>query len=203
MKMRKARGLTLVEVLVALTLGILLLALLNQLLVPVLRTNSRLSVRVHLRQQATTTLNHLSRDLRSTSGGGLSYQPGPPLFLSVSPVSGLSSEGHPLHQSHLVLYRWSGEGGEVRRWQYDGTNPSTGLIFQPDRATLLSGVQIATLVSTEPFGRFLAGGVTEFKAFESWPPGPLNRATITLERKVGPNKVERLRVVEGVGFRNG
>lgn len=174
------------------TLALLLLLLIHSLLVPVLDTGARTTLRTQLRQQATLALRHLSADLRQTRPEALEYLPGPPLVLALRPVTGLTSSGRPLFATDLVVYVW--RDGAVIRASHRPEPP-----LEPETLRPLTQAQLRALAD-QVQGRVLARGVTAFDPLGGWPPGQPPTASLRLEAEQR-GVDDSLTVTRAVGFR--
>lgn len=209
MRVRSWRsGIGLVEVIIGASLALLLLGLLHRLLLPVLHTGARTSVRVHLRQQAEVSIRKLQQDLRLTNGSALSYlpadpaQPDQPVVLALNRVDSVSGAGRRTYQPTVVVYTWDRTNKELRRHRIDPTR--LGLAPVLSLPTLLSDDQLRQVAqgTTGP-GYLLAQGVENFDPLGSWPVTLPVRATIRLEKeRGGQDAPEVLELNLVLGFRN-
>jgi hypothetical protein len=198
-------GIGLIEVLIAAALGLVLLGLLHQMLVPVMRANSKTTVKVNLRLEATRTLAHLAEDLQGCGGTGLSYQPATSSgrsLLAISSPTDITSSGRKVYEQRLLGYSWDPSSKEVRRADWTESS-GLGLTIDPSRPTILEPLELARLSSERNMGRLLASGVEEFVPLDNWPPEPCNTSVLVIARQYGPNQTLTLTVRRSISFRNG
>jgi type II secretory pathway pseudopilin PulG len=195
------RAFTLLEVLVAGTLGLLLLGLLTSLLVPGLRSTTRGTVQAELAQQGMVVTSCLAADLQSTAVSGVATDAAAGYArLSAHPVVGLLGSGNLEWARRLVVYSWGGPNTTLLRQEWSAPGPpalavTSSAPFRPTRG------QLASLASSGRPGRTLATGVERFQLTLA---GSAARLTLALVRPAGgPGQpAQRLELTRTVSLRN-
>lgn len=101
------RALSLLEVLMAAGLGLALLALLVQVLVPMMRASRRASVQIALQQTGLVVLDRLAQDMQLSVWAGLAHASAPNQeILGVHRLSQIDSSGAQTFEDALVVYLW-------------------------------------------------------------------------------------------------
>lgn len=161
------KGYTLVEILIASTLMLLLLALTFQVIVPTFRTTSERSARVELEQVAALAVNRVVADLESTAPSGvgllLALTPTDPTGMVVHPLLNVDASGGQVWDDKLVVVYFDPGLRRLTRWVWEGGPPAVNpaptagnpLRVSPDTVRQLG--QEATARGTR-----LASDVTEF-----------------------------------------
>lgn len=203
----RARGLTLVEVLIASSMAVLLVWLLYQLLVPVAQAGSRTSVRVHMAQQATLAMDTIGRLLQSSGGSGISYLPastsGGPVVLAISPRAGLAATGRQIYSNEIEVVVWQPADGRLSIRTWPPGPPNLGLTPDSSSPTILTATQLGSFVPIADQAKLLASNVVEFQPLSSFPPSPVSIMNIVLEKDVpGRTTPERFELNRSVYFRN-
>lgn len=206
----RERGIGLIEVLVAATLAILLLSLLHRFLVPVLQTNARVSVLVHLRQQATVSLEHLARDFRATSGSTISYlprsssAPDQPVVLALNRVESVTSSGRQLYENRVTLYVWDPVAKTLKREVWPPEPPTLAETPDGTRPITFDELELLELALTDNgTEKLLASDVEEFQPLQAWPITLPVEATLRLEKpQPGRESPAQLEIRKKLGFRN-
>ena len=197
------RGYGLVEVLIAMTLGALLLALLHRFLVPILLGSSKNSVQVHLSQQANILATRLERDLKATDGSGLSYVKNEQLTaLGICRRNGLGPNGNRLYEQRLKVYFWKPALNQVRSFELDSTALPAAVVGDVTQAIHLDPDDLVALVNANQGSKLLAAPVLEFRPLSTWPPEPLNKIEVYMEQATGGTGQKAVyKLVKEVGFR--
>lgn len=115
----RTRGYTLLEVLVAMVLGLLVLALGLALYQFSVKEWSRLSTRIELQQMAATVLNRLAADARDSTPGGVSELP-EGTALGLVRLEDVGSDGVQIWEERLIVYSWS--ASERKLWRRNRPN---------------------------------------------------------------------------------
>lgn len=114
----RRRGFTILETLVAATLGILALSILTGTLIPMMRTSRRCMGHLQLSQLAHLTSLHLSNDLQSARPDGIQIPawaaPATGHFC-LQPVQQVTDTGKVVLADHLILYRVEVATGSLTR----------------------------------------------------------------------------------------
>ena len=184
---RRESGFTLLEVLVAGALGLMLLGLLHQFLVPIIETSSRVTAEEHLTDQGLLVLSRLSSELAESTPGSLSFS-GPETnqrrVVGVTRRDGVSAEGRKLWRKEASVYFWDQQSGQVRWRSWPPAPPDFGLIPRVDRPLVFSSDELNTLSNTVGGSKLLASDVIEFQPFVDWPPTYSVTSRIVLEQKL-------------------
>ncbi|MGE0492111.1 MAG: hypothetical protein AB7S38_23050 [Vulcanimicrobiota bacterium] len=154
------RGLSLLELLVALGLAALGLYLLAAVFLPTLRVSRRTSQRIDLQQSGSMALEKLVVDLGHTPVVGITHEltePGGRLLFALHPVTGVSADARPTYAGQLIVYSWVPAERTLRRILWP---PGGGLT--PARARLLDATELAT-AAEEGEARILCRDLLEFE----------------------------------------
>ena len=183
---RKGSGLTLVEVLVACTLGLVVLTLMVQSLIPTMLASRKAADRVDLHQRATLLGERIATDLRQSARSAVGVFPSSGrLQVSVHPRQ--TDSGTVAWQNLLRVYDWSQSNQRVTG-SIAPLDPPPQRAFVPATAAVLDALSLQPTLQVE--------GVREFTfALDS---GPFARLTMTLAKGDQTLPFSRL-----VFFRNG
>jgi hypothetical protein len=203
-KIWRRRGLSLVEVLIASTLLLGLLALMTQVVGPVMRASNRTAVRVELQSLATVAMQKLTTDLTHTSSTGIS---GPfvgadnTVKFALHPKTGFSTDGTPLFSTQLVVYRWRPSTQKLSRVEWPASPTNT--MVSPLKVRQLDELQIdeALVAGAE---RVLAPNVSNFYFQSGGGVGirlPLE-VGLRLEKESAPDILEAVELNRTVLVRN-
>lgn len=203
-------GFGLVEALIAGALALLLLGLLHRFLVPVMQANARTSVKVHLRQQATVSLDKFTGDMTASSAHTVSYlakdpdDPNSPIVVALTRLDSVTSTGTPLYQDYLTVYVWKPDKRQLIQKRCPPEPPNLKDAPSISRAVALSPEELQQLAATDNgTERILAGEVTLFDPFPDWPVSSPAKLRIRLEKDVpGRTAPEVLELERVVRFRN-
>lgn len=183
---RRHGGYGLVEVLIAMTLGSLLLLMLHRFLVPILLSSSKNSIQVHLSQQANILGNRLERDLKAADGSGLSYVENETLTaLAICRRDGLGPNGSRLYERRIVVYFWRAQEKEARFLQFESNELPPEFVTDVTQAIHMESEELAALLASAGKGKLLAASVVEFRPIQSWPPEPPIEVMVRLEQATG------------------
>ena len=181
--MNQRRGLSLVELLIAVGLFAILASLLSGVFASSMRSYSGTSERVHLMQLATIAVEKIRADLGQTTVEGVTIlNPTTDRQLIVlQKLVNITSSGTPALADQLIIYEWAGQ--QLRQSEYDPTVPGT----------ISATYQSPTLPEVETYlttarTRVLAGQVIHFQLEDANPALPTIelplRLVIRLEQKV-------------------
>lgn len=173
--MLKAKGFTLVEVLIASGLSLLLVGLFLGVLGPTLRATGRNSARISLQQSALLALNRMSKELQASCTSGIGILPpvvdGDPTVLSIHRISDVvnTMPASRAFDSQLIVYSYLPASHQIRRrlWPEPGLGETTldGLL-EPPTATLALRPEPRSLLyfarNPGPRERILVGQVRRF-----------------------------------------
>lgn len=169
--MSRARGLSLVELLVAMTLGALALGIIVYLVMAALKVSFRGTARVELQQSAATVARTLSADLARTPIFGVTVLEQPSrTTLSVHPLSDVGTDGAQRWSSQLLLYHWE-EGRVVRLEVPSGST---------DRARRPNPADVTAWLGDSSLPRRTLAREVEVFALRSAAPGPVLEQPLTL-----------------------
>lgn len=149
---RGGRGFSLLEIMMAASLLLLLLALVVQIIVPMGKGSVRGAQQVELQQLAAMTLQRLTRDLEMAGPGGIACQPGDPVVLALHRLMDVGGDGSQIYSDQVDLYWWSPRD-RVLRHRAQGPVSRSRVSLPPDPAALLSG----------PNARVIAAQVSELE----------------------------------------
>lgn len=170
----RARGVTLVELLIAATLFLLVTGLAFGYLVPATRAAAKMRARSHLQQSAAVVLSKISQAASTTSPGGFGWSEGPELFaLAFNPVDDVQPGDALVRWSEVYdLFWWDAATFTVRQRRWPPGDPSP---LPPEvgavRAKRLTPERLLE-VCREP-SLVLARGVTAFTVAQSGTQGEL------------------------------
>lgn len=196
--MRRFRGMTLAELMLALGLSSLLLLLAVRLLVTGFRLSAQGAVRGGMQNQAVQGLQHLETDLRLTTAPALTVQPS---SLALTRLNGLTGLRTAIWETHLVIYGLRGE--HLIRKTWPPAPPGVALTFDPGRPSLADPPLLAQLVSTNNgTERRLAQDVKAFSVTRQ-DGGMTVEVSLQLEAQAvaGENR-ERFALTRRIGLRN-
>ena len=135
--MSKAKGFTILEVLIAAGLSLLLVGLFLGILGPTLRATGRNSARIALQQSALLALNRVSKEVQASCVSGLGILPGDPTVLSIHRIADVvnTSPASRAFDSQLIVYSYVPSSHQIRRrlWPEPGLGETTldGLLEPP------------------------------------------------------------------------
>lgn len=138
---------TLPEVLVVASLGLMALGLAFAYLVPALRASARGSIRVEMEQQALVTFRHMLEDFVSTNVGGVSLAPS---MIGIQPLQGVREDGVQVWLRQLVVYTVA--DGDLLRFLYPPDPDTPGpvdLQLRNIRPTRLSEAVLGSLADVD------------------------------------------------------
>lgn len=202
------RGQSLLEVMVAMVLGLLILGLGLALYQFSVREWSRLSSRAELQQMAAMALNRIAGDARDSAPGGVSEVPDGSC-LGLVRLQDVGSDRSQIWEEQLVLYTWSASEGILwRRLRATEGKQGKGppLKLTKNHPTRLPP-PLVRLVASEPDGEqvCVARGVVAFEARLAGavdsPAQPLS-LSITLEKPILHARPERFELTRNVYLRN-
>lgn len=180
------RGFTLIEVMVAGVLGLLLLFVTVQLLLPAMRLSARGTTLVELDQRASLLEQRLERALKSTGYRGVHIaEAGPDRYLSVHPILGAVADSKPQLASTLTVFSWK---------QNQLRESEISLPVVPQTLTGLPAAELIAALADSPT-RNLVDGVTAFEV--SLQKGPVVELRFRVEKGT-----EGLDVVRAVSLVN-
>lgn len=132
-----ARGLSLVEVLVAAGLAFLVIFMALEWLSRGGRLARQISTRCALQQEALVICNQLTADLGRSAQGGLSLRPANPFVAAIHRLSGGAYPGTLFREGELQVYYWRAADQILwkRVW---GPVPTASWYTCPDDASLLA-----------------------------------------------------------------
>lgn len=117
----RARGFTLVELLVAIALGVITLAILVGLVMATVRVSFRGTARVQLQQSALTAANRLAEDLANAPIAGVTMWQQPDSFrLAIHRLDNVGLDGGQVWADTLLVYGWNQSDGRLVRLEVPG-----------------------------------------------------------------------------------
>ncbi len=172
---RRSRGaISLLEIMIAGSLGLLVLGYVTYLLVQTTRSSLRAQAQVGLQQLALTTMNRLVRDLQSSTPAGITWEPdlGPTHLrvLAIQPLLDVDGDGLPIYaDTHLLTYAFDPALRSLRRreWLPPQTMPVPLSNTNPSR---LTNSQLLGCLSTNQFS--LETSVPNLNSFQFSNPYP-------------------------------
>lgn len=177
----RPRGLTLLEVIIAASLGLLLLGALFQVVIPSMKVTLGRSARAEIELSAALAIGKLVGDLESSAPAGLSLRETAPKAVAIHPIADVKPDGGVRWEPWLIVYVLDGDRLVRKRWPEEAseTVPQT----RPWRVTSERLGVIARARSRN--ARTVAIGVTDFQVGYAGLAGtqPL-RLRIGLERQV-------------------
>jgi hypothetical protein len=206
-EIRKQRGLTVIEALIAVLLASLLFSLVFQLIVPVFRRTSERSVRVEIQQKAAITMTKLVNDLQSTSISGVSIgpeaSPTEASALALHPLLDIDADGNRVYNPFFLVYAYDPTQNSLYRWKSDGTavgasaSDSKAVRLEPGQVRALGQMAVAQ-------GRAVSSDVTEFEFTHSGNENVVQpfTARIRLEKDQGPEHLRRFELSRDIYLPN-
>lgn len=185
------RGFTLMEILLASSLGLLLLVLTFRFFVPALKISLRSQARTGMQQRCYLALQKIHADLDMTNAGAVSLVNDPaPSILALQPIELETLEGRPTYQMKLISYHVSQKKQLLRRvW---APPPGLGVTFETSRTHRLSSlqlVQMAALASGAMETRQLSPDVETFDLSSGVPaPNIANPVKVKIVLKTGDDR---------------
>ncbi len=202
---RRERGLTLVETLIVVVLSGLLLLMLHQILSPLLGSSRGTMVRAYQSRQAHQFMERFSRDLKQTTGPGLSYRStGPSGFVVVAicKPERLSDEGQPIYEEQISIYRWRSTDKTLEFARIEPGHPLWPSDFDPSRPARLDDASLDAASTGAQLVKVLARNVESFEPFEEWPIRSVAKASLTLSEKVpGQRKLAEFTLEQQISLR--
>ena len=198
------RGISLVEILVGSTLLLGLVALMTQVIGPVMSASGRTSIRVELQSVASVAMQRIETDLTHTSAVGFSgpfIQTDRSVKFAIHRNTGFSPNGTPLWSTQLVLYRWDPSTEKLSRLDWP-PNPDNSEV-SPLKVLKLDESQIDDALANG-IERVVASNVTDFHLGPQEQTGvrlPLE-VRFRLERPSAPNVTEIVEFRRKVLVRN-
>lgn len=207
-------GFTLLEFLVATTMGFVLLGLLFFMIVPGMRTYALGQIRTEIQMEALRVVHSITSDLDLSVASGISLftigsdpETGP-VYLGIMRISNIESDGTQHWDQSLIVYSWAGNGSPVVRKVWTPTSPpALGItLTTPARFSR----SILSQIANEPFlkGQTLARDVSELRITCSTgggsyvsPPFTV-RIHIVREGATGRTTPEEFKFVRTIGLRN-
>ena len=188
---KRGRGLTLVEILIVVALSGLLLFMLHRILSPLLGGSRGTMVKAYQSQQAHQFMERFSRDLKETTGQGLSYRstgPSGAVVVAICKPERLSDEGRPIYEERISVYRWRSADKALELAQIEPGHPLWPSDFDPSRPARLDDVALDAAATGAQLVKVLARNVDSFEPFEEWPIRGVAKASLTLSEKVPGQK---------------
>jgi len=184
--MKKERGLSLLEIMVAAALGLLLLTYASRLLIQISRNTLRAQAQVAVQQTVTITMGRLISDVQTSTPAGLTWQPdlGPAHLraLAVQPLRDVDGDGLSVYADKLlIIYYYDAPNQLLRRreWMPPHNPPLT---LNPSEPVRLSDTQLLTALSTQDFS--LDSSIKNLDQFELSNPYPPPNLGNPLELKI-------------------
>lgn len=177
---RGRRGLSLLELLVAVALMGMLGTLFVWFLVPSMRISGQQSARAELQQQAVLAVNRVASVLQTTAAAGISRRASEPVAVAAVPLVNVDNQGRQQWATNLTVVYWDKPGERLyeKVWEQGWSPPS--LSFDPSRpATATAGQLLAIIDSPNGGARSLATGVGLFSVT-----GAAGDATLTMPLNV-------------------
>lgn len=198
------KAFTLVEILIAGTLFLGMLAIIVQVLIPVMRASQRTANRVELQSLAAVALQTIVKDLTHSGATGVSgpFQEGDDsVSFALHPNAGFDSDGKSLWADHLVAYRWDPPTKSLTRTLWPSDVDST--LVSPLKVSRLTSEELQAVVE-EGATKTLAYHVDLFEVSSSDTPGteiPIE-LHLRLEKATDSENVETIELRRKVLLRN-
>jgi len=203
-------ALSLLEVVVAMGLAVMALALMVQLLVPSARISLRGAARTEIQETCVVALRQLAADLQRTNASAFTYKnsSGPTTlgFVALQPLQVDSPEVAPRYLLELVDYIFDPGTGTLRRQRWEPV-PSTLVALSAVEGTRLTDSQLNLLLTLTPplDQRVVAHDVVEFSVGGNVPPpnmpNPVN-LHLVVQKKTTSMDPDRFRLDQTVTIRN-
>jgi hypothetical protein len=159
---KQTRGLSLVEVMIASTLLLGLMALMTQVIGPVMRASNRTAIRVELQSLASVSMQRITTDVTHTSSTGISgpfVEADNTVKFAVHQNAGFSPDGTALWSTQLAVYRWQPSTQKLSRFDWPASPTNTEV--SPLKVMQLDQTQLDDALA-EGAERILASNVTDF-----------------------------------------
>lgn len=202
----RIKGITLLEILVALSLFLLFGVLLVQVLGPTFQAAGRNAHRMELQQSAWLALKRISSDLSHASVEGWSYKSDTSsAALGIHRIDGLTAQGRRAWESEIRVYTWSANLQKLFSHRWPPGPPSLGLTVPLDRPLALTDAQLdlfSNLNSNR--ARVLAKHAREFSISQAAAPAsqPLRIRLLLVREEAGFKEDQRFEIVRDVLTRN-
>lgn len=160
----RARGVTLVELLVGATLLVLVFVLTFGYLIPATKAAYRYRTRSHLHQLAVVVLARLEEAAGTTAPGGLSWSESDPVALGFNPVDRVQAGNAALLWTNRFELFWWDQSAQALKHTNWPPGPPTQEAGESSilKAKRLSRSRIREITLNAPQSRVLAEGVTGF-----------------------------------------
>lgn len=125
----RARGFTLLELMVASGLLLLAASLMAQLLWPSFRLALRGAARAEVQERTALALQRMGEDLQSTGACGISLSDQPEnafVMLAVQPIAEITPDPRVVYSRSLVVWAWERSSGRLGRYVW-GDDPGVSL----------------------------------------------------------------------------
>jgi len=166
------KGFTMLEVMVAATLGLILMGLVFSFLMPTMKASVRGATRVELQQMAVMSLHRMAGDIQNTAAAGLSLSSNPPA-VGVVRIKGVTSDGRQQWEDKMIVYTLVGGRIIRKEWPPGPSAGSPALTGStPARVPPVLLGQIASTVNDTE--RVMASNVKSFSATTAAPPGQVS-----------------------------
>lgn len=160
---QRAKGFTLLEVLIMATVALLILSLLAQLFIVAVRRTHDGRMRVELQQQGLVVLRQLHKDIEKTSARTMAVNLGDPYVLALTPVEAVTATGSVLWKEEIVSYVHSPASKILHRETYPPQAPVFSEILSPFTPYLPTSGELGAQASTDSGQeRILSRYVEEF-----------------------------------------
>jgi len=132
-------------VLVAGALGIMLMTLLFNFLVPTMRASVRGATRVELQQMAVIALNKMAADVQNTAPAGLSLNTTAPVSVGIVRILTVMGDGRQVWEQKMIVY--SLQGDVLIRKEYPPSPPSVVLNLTGNAPLRVAGSVLAQIAN--------------------------------------------------------
>ncbi len=128
------RGFSVLELIVTAALGLLLLSVCIQFLIPSLNVTARETARSQMQERASMVLRRLTNDLGTSSAAGITLRnatPAEAACFTIQPVKSLATNLQNQYEEKLIVYTWDKTSKQVWRRVWPPEPPSLALTLKP------------------------------------------------------------------------
>ena len=149
---RKARAMSIIEMLIACGVMGILLAMIADLVAPTITITTEGTMRVDLQEQGMIATNKMVYALQQTSPTGVSLSvpasPGGPMMAATNPLAGVDSFGYPLYQSQVQVFWTNTATKEIWTKSWPVSPPDPPYNFTTSTPNVVTPAQLSTIVNT-------------------------------------------------------
>lgn len=200
MSTNRARGFSLVEILVSVALLSLVTGLFVAFLFPTMKHSAQGTARADLQQMAVMALDRIQRDLLESGTRGISTIPraeaeprNDPVVVAAIPIQDVGADAQPLWAQRVVVYWWDEEARRLSRREWPPEPPTElSVTLDPSRPRTLPYADLRAL-ALQRNGKeaSVANDVVDFDVTDADPgPGVASPVVVRMTVERGVNQQE-------------